>query len=104
MPFGLKQTVGILGHYSEAWAIASRLRAEACGDDADSRVSVENTNQNDCWQVRVRDLRELIRQTGSRTKLKYIYIDKEHVVRASVSRKRDGSAFKRSSGWSGSGR
>ena len=24
-------------------------------DDADSRVSVENTNQN-CWQVRVRDL------------------------------------------------
>jgi len=24
-------TVGISGHYSEAWAIAPRLRAEACG-------------------------------------------------------------------------
>jgi len=27
----------------------------SAGDDADSWVSVENTNQN-CWQVRVRDL------------------------------------------------
>ena len=42
-------------------------------DDADSRVSMENTNQNDCWQVRVRDLRELIRQTGSQTEQKYVY-------------------------------
>jgi len=31
MPFGPKQTTGILGHYSEAWAIASRLGVEACG-------------------------------------------------------------------------
>jgi len=32
--------------------------AEDDSDDADSQVSMENTNQN-CWQVRVRDLREL---------------------------------------------
>jgi len=31
MPFELKQTTGILGHYSEAWAIAPQLRVEACG-------------------------------------------------------------------------
>jgi len=30
MPFGLKRTVGISGHYSEAWAIALQLRVEAC--------------------------------------------------------------------------
>jgi len=29
MPFGPKQTVGILGHCSKVWAIAPRLRAEA---------------------------------------------------------------------------
>jgi len=31
MPFGPKWTAGILGHYSEAWAIAPWLRAEVCG-------------------------------------------------------------------------
>jgi len=31
MPFGPKRTAGISGHYSEAWAIALQLRAEACG-------------------------------------------------------------------------
>jgi len=31
MPFGLKWTTGILGHYSEAWAIAPWLGAEVCG-------------------------------------------------------------------------
>jgi len=31
MPFGLKRTVGILGHYSEAWAIALQLGVEAGG-------------------------------------------------------------------------
>jgi len=31
MPFGLKQTAGISGHYSEAWAISPRLGAEVCG-------------------------------------------------------------------------
>ena len=31
MPFGPKRTAGISGHYSEAWAIALRLGAEACG-------------------------------------------------------------------------
>jgi len=30
MPFGLKRTTGISGHYSEAWAIAPRLGVEAC--------------------------------------------------------------------------
>jgi len=30
MPFGPKRTVGISGHYSEAWAIAPQLGAEAC--------------------------------------------------------------------------
>jgi len=61
-------------------------------DDADSRVSMENTNQN-CWQVRVRDLRELQWQTGSQAKQKYVNIYKECVARASVLRKRkqDGS-------------
>jgi len=43
MPFGPKQTVGISGHYSEAQS----------GDDADSQVSVGNTNHNDCWRVRM---------------------------------------------------
>ena len=31
MPFGPKQTAGISGHCSEAWAIAPWLRVEACG-------------------------------------------------------------------------
>jgi len=31
MPFGPKRTAGISGHYSEAWAIAPQLGAEACG-------------------------------------------------------------------------
>jgi len=31
MPFGPKQTAGISGYYSEAWAIAPRLGAEAGG-------------------------------------------------------------------------
>jgi len=31
MPFGPKRTAGISGHYSEAWTIALRLGAEACG-------------------------------------------------------------------------
>ena len=31
MPFGPKRTAGISGHCSEAWAIAPRLGAEACG-------------------------------------------------------------------------
>jgi len=31
MPFGLKRTAGISGHYSSAWAIALQLGAEACG-------------------------------------------------------------------------
>jgi len=53
------------------------------GDDADSRVSMENTNQN-CWQVQVRDPRELQRQTGSRVKRKYVNIYIVHVARASM--------------------
>jgi len=31
MPFGPKQTTGILGHYSRTWTIALQLGAEACG-------------------------------------------------------------------------
>jgi len=31
MPFGPKPTVGISGHYSEAWAIGPWLGAEVCG-------------------------------------------------------------------------
>jgi len=30
MPFGLEWTAGISGHYSEAWAVAPWLGAEAC--------------------------------------------------------------------------
>jgi len=59
-------------------------------DDADSRVSVENTNQN-CWQVRVRDLRELLRQRGSRAKGKYVNIYIVRVARASALRNGSGT-------------
>jgi len=31
MPFGPKQTAGISGHYSKAWAIAPWLGVEVCG-------------------------------------------------------------------------
>ena len=59
------------------------------GDDADSQVSMENTNQN-CWQVRVRDPRELQRQMGSQAKQKYVNIYIVPVARASVLRNGSG--------------
>ena len=43
MPFGLKRTAGILGHYSEAWAIALRLGAEACGSRWKHAEDVEDS-------------------------------------------------------------
>jgi len=65
MPFGPKRTVGISGHYSEAWTIAPRLGAEACGsqwkhaEDAEDSEAVEGMwvtreGLEGVWEVRKR--------------------------------------------------
>jgi len=71
MPFGLKRTTGISGHYSEAWAICSAAQSrsvqepvEASGSHGSHHEAVE-----DMWETRkgsegVREVRERCGRSG----------------------------------------
>ena len=67
MPFGPKRTVGISGHYSEAWAIALWLGAEACRSRWKPVEAVEVVGKQ--WKTGkgsegVQEVREIQKRSG----------------------------------------
>jgi len=70
------QAVGEVDSWLVPACLVFYLSESKFGDDADSRVSVGNTNHNDCWRVRVGSPRTTTTNgvTSKAKVCKYIYI------------------------------